>query len=343
LVGLVDKKDPKWIDLFLEIIEKAYLGSDFQYDKQTFRLDPTLVMPADFQRRTIDSHSSYDSLLKALDPTFKSLATSEVYRAKTGWIAKGLSGHNGHKIRRITVGNDVFLLPELSKQPAVGIDTSGCENNDSIIVICSIPDYEGAHVWLEKHLKLPKDLRKQEFHWTKLNPAYRQLLLDKFDLTLSICCDALLVIKTNAFIERRGKTENIFTNLVEGCFSGYESDPLQKNLRPNLKKRFFSVVNGVQIHCDSDFTPLTPEKVVRLLVQTLAKQNGGHFEEYTPLFANLRSHESKPIQIADIVAGMVKNRIENKGIPECMKVLPFDLRKLKRYSDNPPKTYFWLA
>lgn len=167
-------------------------------------------MPADFQRRTIDLQSSYDSLLKALDPTFKTLANSEVYRAKTGWITKGLNGHNGRKIRRIMIGTDVFLIPDLSKQPSIGIDTSGCENDESIIVICSIPDYEGAYVWLEKHLKLPKDLHKQELHWTKLNRTYRHILLSKFDLTLSICCDALLVIKTNAFTTRRGKTENIY-------------------------------------------------------------------------------------------------------------------------------------
>jgi hypothetical protein len=164
---LLDQKDPKWIDLFLDIIEKAYLGSDFQYDRQTFRLEPTLVTPADFQRRTVDSHSSFESLLKTLDPVFKSLASSEVYRVKTGWVARGLNGHNGRKIRRVTIGTDIFLIPDLSKQPSVGIDTSGCDNNESIMVICSIPDYEGAYVWIEKHLQLPKDLHKKEFHWTK--------------------------------------------------------------------------------------------------------------------------------------------------------------------------------
>jgi len=241
------------------------------------------------------------------------------------------------------VGNDVFLIPDLSKRPSVGIDTSGCANNDSFIVVCSIPDYGGAYVWLERHLKLPKDLHKQEFHWSKLNPTYRERLLSKFELTLSVCCDGLLVIKTNAFNDRRGHIENIFTNLIEGCFSGYESDPLQKDLRPSLTQKFFRVTNGVQIHCDSDFTPLTPGKVVRLLVQTLAKQNSGHFESYTPLFANLHSHESKPIQIADIVAGMVKTKLENREAQELVKPLPFDLRKMKKYSDNPPKAYFWFA
>jgi hypothetical protein len=89
---------------------------------------------------------------------------------------------------------------------------------------------------------------------------------------------------------------------------------------------------------------LTPDKVVRLLVQTLAKQNNGYFENYTPLFANLRSHESKPIQIADIIAGMVKTKLfENKEAQELVKPLPFDLRKMIKYSDSPPKAYFWFA
>jgi hypothetical protein len=279
--------------------------------------------------------------LKALDPTFKSLASSEVYRDRTGWIAQGLRGYNDRRIRRIKADGDVFLIPDLSKQRSIGIDTSGLGNNYSVIVICSIPDYEGAYIFLEKHLKLPKDHYKKEFHWSKLNATYREELLKKFELTLSICCDGLLVIKTNALNDRRGKIENLFTNLIEGCFSGYERDPKQKNLRPNLKRKFFEIVNGVQIHCDADFRPLTPEKVVRLLVQTLAKKDGGQFGDYIPLFANLRSHESKPIQVADIVAGMIKTVIESEVSQKSLQQLPFDLRKMKRYSDNPPKAYFW--
>lgn len=315
-----------------------------QYRKRTFRLQPTLVQPADFYRRIFGSSlTSYESLLKALDPTFRSLASSEVYRARTGWIAQGLRGYNDRRIRRIKAGGDVFLIPDLSKQPSIGIDTSGLGNNDSVIAICSIPDYRGAYIFLERHLKLPKDYYKKEFHWSKLNATYREELLKKFELTLSICCDGLLVIKTNALNDRRGKIENLFTNLIEGCFSGYERDPRQKNLRPNLKKKFFGIINKVQIHCDADFRPLTADKVVRLLVQTLAKKDGGQFEEYTPLFANLRSHESKPIQVADIVAGMIKTIIETGGSQKSLQQLPFDLRKMKRYSDNPPKAYFWFA
>jgi hypothetical protein len=92
----------------MDIIEKAYTGSDFQYNRRTFKLEHTLVMPADFQRRNIAPNTSYESLLRALDPAFKALANSEVYRVRTGWIAKGLVGHNGRNIRRIVVDNDVF-------------------------------------------------------------------------------------------------------------------------------------------------------------------------------------------------------------------------------------------
>ncbi|MEM2514728.1 MAG: hypothetical protein QXU81_10540, partial [Candidatus Bathyarchaeia archaeon] len=163
--------------------------------------------------------------------------------------------------------------------------------------------------------------------------------VQNFNLMLHICCDGILVMKTIALRDRRDKIENIFKNLIDGCFSGYEREPAQK-MRAILKKKFFYAINGVEIHCDADFRPLTPEKIVRLLVQTLAKKNG-EYENYTPLFANLRSHESKPIQTADIIAGAIRTMIE-QGVPLYpLEPLPFDLRKLRKYSDNPPKAYFW--
>jgi len=339
---LATKKDSKWINLFFDMIEKAYLGSQFTYDNQTFRLQPTLVRPADFYRRTFGSSpTSYESLLRALDPNFKTVARSELYRVKTGWIAQGLKGYNGHKIRRIKVDRDVFLIPDLSQRRSVGIDTSGLGRNETVIVVCCIPDYEGAYFFLERHLKLPKDHYREELHWVKLNSAYKQDMLNKFKLILSICCDGLLVIRTRALIDRRGKTENLFKNLIEGCFSGYENDPKQRKLRPALKKKIFELVNGIETHCDFDFRPLTPNKVVRLLVQTLAKKHGNRFESYTPLFANLRSHESKPIQISDIIVGLIRTKIDKANPLEPLQPLFFDIRKMKKYKRNPPKAYFW--
>jgi len=337
------KKDSKWINLFFDIIEKAYLGEEFVYEKETFKLQPTLVKPSDFHRRTFGkSLTSYEALLKALNPNFKTVASSEVYRVKTGWIAQGIKGYGNRKIRRIKANEDVFLIPNISKRPTVAIDTSGFANTDTIVVICIIPDYEGAYFFLERHLMLPKDRYNKEFHWWKLNITYKQRIVKNFNLVLHICCDGLLAIKTNALKDRRDKIENLFKNLIDGCFSGYEKDPTQK-MRPALKKKFFDAINGVETHCDADFRPLTPEKIVRLLVQTLAKKDGGKYEKYTPLFANLRSHESKPIQIADIIAGAIRTIIEHGHSLNPIQPLPFDLRKMKKYSDNPPKAYFWFS
>jgi hypothetical protein len=333
----------KGMELFVDLIEKAYQGAIFQYGKETFRLAPTLVRPVDFYRKPCAASSVYESLLNALDPAFKALSASEVYRANTGWIAKGINGYKGHKIRKVTVGEEVFLLPHMSKQPTVGIDTSGCQDNiNTVMVICSIPDPEGAYLWLEKHLKLPKDVKQNEFHWNKLGQSYRQCLLNNFELVLTVCCDCLLVIKTSVFIDRRGYRENIFVNLIRGCFSGFENDPVKSALRANLRQQFFKAVNRVEIHCDDDFNSLRPDRVVRLLVQTLANQRDDYFESYTPLTANVYSHESKPIQIADVIAGMVKTKLESKNAL-LLEPLPFDPRKLTNYGRNQPKVYFWLS
>ncbi|MDR1991954.1 MAG: hypothetical protein LBQ98_00375 [Nitrososphaerota archaeon] len=102
----------------------------------------------------------------------------------------------------------------------------------------------------------------------------------------------MLVIKTNVFSEQKGKMATVFANLIEGCFSGFERVPSQADFRANLKQRFFRAVNRVEVHCDNNFAPLSPEKVVRLLVQTLAKQRHDCFNRYAPLLASLHSHES---------------------------------------------------
>lgn len=233
-------------------------------------------------------------MLNSLDPGFKYLAKSEVYRVKGGWIAQGLKGSYGMRIRRVEVGKEVFLLPVLSEKSSVGIDTSSIKPNITIIAICFIPDSESAYIYLERHLKLPMTHNHKEYKWSKLNSNYRSMILQKFKFLLSICCNGILVIITDAIVSPAGKLENIFKNLIEGCFSGYERDPSRKRLRSSLKRKFFQAANGTPIHRDADFPPLTPEKVARLFVQTLAKQKGKYLE-YTPLFANLRSHESKPI------------------------------------------------
>jgi hypothetical protein len=333
-------KDQNWIDLFFEIIAKAYSGSRFTHKNQSYQLKPTLVRPADFYRRVVTPDSSYTSLLKNLDVTFKTVARSEVYRAEMGWIDQCIKGFNGNKIFRISVGRDSFLIPDYGSGRSVGIDSSGIGDDETVIAICCIPDYLGAYSFLKLHKQLPKDHVKNELHWVKLNQSFKDILLSEFELVLSICCDGLLVIRTNALIDRRDPTETLFNNLMEGCFSGYEVDPAQGELRPALKKRFFGMVNDLPIHCDNDFRPLTPIKIVKSVVKTLAKRDGFQ-ESCTPLCAALGSHESKPIQISDIIVGMIRTKLSNNEPVDPLKPLYFDARKMKKYRGNIPKAYYW--
>ena len=332
-----------WIKLFLSIIRAAFLGERFVYKGKIFDLEPTLVKPSDFYRRIDHPSTQYEALLNSLDLRFKNLAKSEIYRVKGGWIAHGLKGSYGMKIRRIKVGKETFLLPVLYDKPSIGIDTSSIRPNITVIAVCFIPDYEAAYTYLERHLKLPKTHNHhKEYKWSKLNRNFRSRVLERFELLLSICCNGILVIQTDALIYPIIKLENIFKNLIEGCFSGYERHPTQKHLRPALKRKFFEMANGTPIHCDADFRPLTPDKVVRLFVQTLAKRNGRYLK-YTPLFANLRSHESKPIQIADIIVGAIRTKIQEEQDLKLLKPLFFDKRKLKSCPGRFAKAYYWIA
>ena len=64
-----------------------------------------------------------------------------------------------------------------------------------------------------------------------------------------------------------------------------------------------------------------PPDIVRALVQTLSKKNG-RIQPYTPLYTALRSHESQPIQITDLIAGGIRTNLRPKDEP------PFSLRRL---------------
>lgn len=319
------------------------MGERFAYESKTFDLEPTLVIPSDFYRRIASPSTRYESLLNSLDPQFKYVARSEVYRVRKGWVAQGLKGYYGMKIRRVKVDRDLFLLPVLSDKPSVGIDTSSITPNITILAICFIPDFEASHAYLEKHLNLPKTHNHREYKWSKLNTYYRSTVLEKFKLLLSICCKGVLIIKTDALISPTAKVENIFKNLIEGCFSGYERDPNQKKLRVALKRRFFQMANENPIHCDTDFRPLTANKAVRLFVQTLAKRKGKCFEKYTPLFANLKSHESKPIQVTDIIVGALRTKIQRGETLAPLQPLFFDSRKMRSCRGRFAKAYYWIA
>ncbi|MBT0160122.1 hypothetical protein G4O51_09070 [Candidatus Bathyarchaeota archaeon A05DMB-2] len=328
-----------WAKLFLAIIRAAYLGDKFQHNNSTYNLKPTLVNPYDFSRRIINPSNDYYKLLASLDSHFKDLARTEVYRRNTGWIAQGLKGYHGQRIRRIKHDKEIYLIPVLSNNSSVGIDTSSIGQKTSVIAFCFIPDAEAAYTYLERHLLLPKTHNHAEFKWIKLNRDYKAKILENFNLLLPLCCNALLIIETDAIVSPVGKFENTFKNLIEGCFSGYEREV---NKRTALKRTMFQLANNVPIHCDKDFPHLPSDKAVKLFVQTLAKQNGW-YERYTPLYAPLASHESKPIQIADIIAGTIRTKIQQNEALDPLIPLPFDKRKIASCPGKSAKAFYWIA
>lgn len=325
---------------FLGVIRAAYLGENFSYKGEVFRLEPTLVSPYDFIRKISAPRSKFEELLASLDEGFKSEARTELYRAERGWIDQGMRGYGGLRIREVKANEKNFLVPVLSN-PAVGIDTSGIKNTSTVFAFCSIADPEAGYVFLEKHLNLPKAKDPIEYKWSKLNPQFKTTFFEKFEPFLNFFHEGVLILHTNAFIGLKAKRSSVFANLINGCFTGYEY--LSKQRR-RLRGEFFRLTNGMPVHCDADFRPLMPSNIVRLLIQTLATPNGGTARPFTPLHAPLKSHESKPIQLADIVAGSVTNRIEQEGKPpEIFTSLFFDRRKIKHLGKEKfARAYYWI-
>lgn len=78
-------------DIFLDVVRNSFLGKSFEYDGKTYKLEPTIMAPYDFLRKIEEPSSEYERLLFELKKDFKENAKTEMYRRKTGWIAKGIS------------------------------------------------------------------------------------------------------------------------------------------------------------------------------------------------------------------------------------------------------------
>ncbi len=97
----------------------------------------------------------------------------------------------------------------------------------------------------------------------------------------------------------------------------------------------FKLSNEIPIHCDSDFQPLTPVKIVKQFVKILA--DGNSFE---PLNVLKDSHESEPIQIADILCGALKQHIIDKN-NDILIPWAFDNKLKTKNSEKVAKCYLW--
>ena len=319
--------------MFFGIVRAAYLGEKYRLGSTVFDLSPRLVYPYDFSRKMTKRADEYDRLMLSLDRKFKDAARSDLYRKNIGWLDRG---ERENKIRIIEINDEPRIIPVLSRERTVSIDTSTIDSNTTILGIFNMPDFQSAYTYLEKHLKLPKTHNHEEFHWSKLSPENRRTVLANFSTFLQISCDGLLTIKTDALISPAGKYESILSNLIDGCFSGYETT--EGKFRDSLRKHFYTLTNNTPVHCDADFGPLKPLQVTTIYVKRLGQ---GLQPEPTPTFVNLRSHESRPIQLGDILVGAIRTKLQEGIAPSPLKTLEFDKRKIKKQKGKTASAWFW--
>lgn len=318
-----------YLGMFSGLVEATFLGRTYRLGDNNYVLKPVILGKYDVLRSISSPGTEFERLLRDLPQEFKSVARSELYRKSTGWITRG---EQARRLKEIEIQGKPFVVPFLGK-PSVGIDTSSDSEWTYICVAC-FDDAESGYAYFEKHLGLPKAKDPTEFKWMKLSADYRKNVIENLPTLFEISCKAVLVIKTNALTSREEKLVDVFIKLVAGSFSGYER--MQGELRARLKDGFFSMTNETPIHCDADFSPLTSDKVARQLVRTLA---GG--KPFVPLHAGLKSEESHPIQVADVICGAAKSLIQRGRQSEVgLTQIPFD-NKLKG-KEKTAKAYYWV-
>ena len=327
-------------EIFLENVEHVFSGCKFNYDKVIRELTSTILSTSDLLRHIEEPKNPHEMYLHQLPDSFKRAVPSELYRTETGWLRRS---RDERRVLQYTHESQSYLVPILS-EAAVGIDSSGLKES-KIIVIAFYDNHGAAIKYLENHLQIPRSKNPVEFKWNKLNKNYRQIIEEKFDVLLNMSCRAVFVVNTNFLNIFRKMNSNIFINIVDGCFTGYTLNP-EQNLffRRELRRRYFELANNTPSHCDSDFLPLRPERVVRLLVRILSKYNDEP-QPCTPLYAPLTSEESEPIQVTDLLAGVINNKISNEeNPPNPFLPLYYNTKKLsKKYRESGVfvKAYYW--
>jgi hypothetical protein len=323
-----------WYQLFLTVLRASYEGTA-TFGDRVYTFEPRLLEAYDILRKRDPPQDEFDEFLAALDARFFDVAKSELYRKGKGWIDRATQSEHA-RVSELEDENR-YLIPRYSKDRTVGIDTSSVGEQVRAVGIFVIPDASAGEKYLGKHLKLPKTKNHPEWKWSKLNDAYKRMVMDKFGRCLAVCSEAALVIETDALTRAKGHSKTRMENLVEGCFSGYEKTEGQR--RRELRKAFFSLVNGTQVHCDPDFHPMSSEEVVRILVRQLAKDDS-FFNAFTPVNVPLKSHESHTIQITDILLGAFKDLRRNDRSVGPFSRLHFDKRKIRRFGSVAKVSYF---
>lgn len=322
---------------FIEALRRLFHGCSFKYKRETLHLPPTIPFPYDFLRGIKTPVDPLDKFIMTLPEDFRRNARTELYRTRRGWIDRGIEEGEIIKFRE---GDALRLVPILSK-PAVGIDSSS-----NVFGICCFDNYQGGIVYVDKYLHLPKSSGKKEYKWYKTNQDNRIKLLEHLQTILNVSCKGMFLIYTDLINSKNKLTYNEMVGLIEGCFSGYENNPEQNGEhRTYLKRYFFNLCNETPIHCDPDFQTLRPDKIVKLLVQTLSKRRG-KVQEYTPYYVPLESEKSLPIQLADLIVGSLSLKLRNnERPPKPLRHLLFDDRKLSKKDKKEgrwAKGYYWL-
>jgi hypothetical protein len=323
-------------ELFIKIINDLYRGLDFIYESRKIHLTPSIISPYDLIATIKEPKNDIEKYLNSVNPTFKKDAKSALYRTKNSWIKRGVLEQ---RIVTFKENGTPKIVPIFDSQKVTGIDSSS-----HIIAICCFDNYASAYFYVENILCLPKSTFNYEYKWNKLNKNYRKNLNDNLETLLNIACKKMFLIDTNLINSSNHLTINQLIGMIDGCFTGYEKDPEQNSIfRTNLRKSFFELIDNVQCHCDPDFHTLKPPEIVRILVRTLSKHDGKP-QVCTPVYANLRSHESQPLQLTDLIAGCMNTNLKSDKLPFSIFRLKFDERYLSvgdRKKGVNVKAYYW--
>lgn len=326
--------------LFLNIVENSFNGfENKQRGKAPVWIEPFCLAAYDLLSIK-KPETERERFFSQLSPEFTKSAKSELYRARGGWIARG---RQEGKIISFRESDKIYLVPKKSIQPSVGIDSSL-----NLFIICFFDNHLGGISYLENSLQIPKSTvgKSREFKWQKLNRVNREKITQNIVRLLNISSKAILVISSNFINSDNPLTHGQMAGLIDGCFAGYNKHPTQNSMfRQKLREKMFSYCDGIPTHCDPDFQKLSPSEIVRIIIRGLSIRDG-KTRECTPSYATLDSHESLPIQLADLVAGCLSRQI----LDEIKPPIPCDhlffrhrrISRKDRREGRWAKAYYWM-